>query len=67
MLSILVGLHSRLVTLRSDIAGELRREEGQGLVEYSLIILLIAVFCIAALKVLGGDISKLLEKVGNEL
>jgi pilus assembly protein Flp/PilA len=63
----ILGLYSRLQTVRSDLTSQLRAEDGQGLVEYGLIILLIAVFCIAALKILGGDIGKLLEKLGEEL
>ncbi len=36
------------------------QDEGQGLVEYGLIIALVAVVCIAALTLLGGNISTLL-------
>lgn len=38
-------------------------EEGQGLVEYGLIIGLVAVACIVALGVLSGNISTLLEGI----
>ena len=42
-------------------------ESGQGLVEYGLIIALIAVVCIAALTTLGGGIKGKLEEVHNKL
>jgi pilus assembly protein Flp/PilA len=43
------------------------REEGQGLVEYGLIIALIAVVCIGALTVLGGGIGDTLDEINNAL
>ncbi|MDY2788853.1 MAG: Flp family type IVb pilin [Atopobium sp.] len=42
-------------------------ESGQGLVEYGLIIALIAVVCIAALTALGGGIKGKFEEVKNKL
>ena len=39
-------------------------EEGQGLAEYALILALIAIVAIVALLFLGGEISKILSKVG---
>ncbi len=44
-----------------------RVEEGQGLVEYSLIIGLVAVICVAALTVMGGQAAALLSGLGNAL
>ena len=46
-------------------AGE--REEGQGLVEYALILVLVSIVAIAALKALGGSISGILNTVANTL
>lgn len=43
------------------------RDEGQGMVEYGLIIALIAVVVIAALVLLGGRISHLFGSVANNL
>ena len=52
----------------SGLLARLRREEdGQGLAEYALILLFIAVVCIAALVFLGTSISSLLSAVGNKL
>ena len=42
-------------------------EEGQGMVEYGLIIGLIALAVILALSLLGPKISEMFEKVNNEL
>ena len=43
------------------------REEGQALVEYALILAMIAVVTIAALQALGVDVSKILDKVATSL
>ena len=42
-------------------------EEGQALIEYALVLALIAIVTIAALKALGGDISLLLHRVGSQM
>ena len=47
--------------------GHLRREEGQGLVEYALILALIAILVIVALKFLQPQISNTLNNVSNNL
>jgi pilus assembly protein Flp/PilA len=44
-----------------------RREEGQGLAEYALILALIAIVAIVALFFLGGQISTVLSDVGNSI
>jgi pilus assembly protein Flp/PilA len=44
-----------------------RGEEGQGLAEYALILVFIAVVAIVALGVLGTDISNILKEVGEKL
>ena len=44
-----------------------RDEDGQGLVEYALIIALVSVFLIAALKVLGTDIGEVFSRIGGSL
>lgn len=53
-------VHAALTALR-------RREEGQTLVEYALIIALIAVGLIVALIFLQDEIQELFSDVGNEL
>ena len=39
------------------------RQEGQGLVEYALIILLISVVVIVVLVILGGEVSNIFYKI----
>ena len=43
------------------------REEGQGLAEYGLILALIAVVCIGALTLLGGNISTTLNNLAGSI
>jgi pilus assembly protein Flp/PilA len=62
----------RLMVLPGGLEGTLRnrlegKEEGQGLVEYGLIIALIAVAAVAALGALSGKISGALTTIGNSL
>jgi len=44
-----------------------RNEEGQGLVEYVLIIALVAIVVIAALTFLGTQVGTKINYVGNQL
>jgi pilus assembly protein Flp/PilA len=44
-----------------------RREEGQGLAEYALILALIAIIAIVALIFLGGQVSQILSTVGSSV
>ena len=43
------------------------REEGQGLVEYALILVLIAIVVIGVLTMLGGKVSTVFSKVNSSL
>ena len=45
----------------------LRRDEGQGLAEYALILSLIAIIAIVALVFLGSQVSSLLSTVGQSV
>jgi pilus assembly protein Flp/PilA len=45
----------------------LRKEEGQGLAEYALILALIAVIAIGALVFLGSQISGILSTIGKAI
>lgn len=45
----------------------LRKEDGQGLAEYALILALIAVLVIGAVTFLGGSIDDILSEVGQEI
>jgi len=44
-----------------------RKEEGQGLVEYAIILALVAIVVIGSMKVLGPKLSCTFEKVNNSL
>ena len=41
------------------------KEEGQGLAEYALILVLVAIVCVAALLLLGGNINSVLCNVAD--
>ena len=43
------------------------REEGQALVEYALILSLIAIFCVGALTLLGQNVNTILNAIANGL
>jgi Flp pilus assembly pilin Flp len=45
----------------------LRRAEGQALIEYALIISMIALIAIAALSLTGTNVSNLLHKIAGEV
>jgi Flp pilus assembly pilin Flp len=60
MLSCLVGLMSPVIDV-------LRREEGQGLAEYALILGSIAAIAVLALVFIGSDITSLLSKIASDL
>jgi pilus assembly protein Flp/PilA len=46
---------------------ELRSEEGQALVEYGLILALVAVVCIAALTALGINVAAQLQAIADAI
>jgi Flp pilus assembly pilin Flp len=60
MLSFLIDLHSRMIDT-------LRREEGQGLTEYALILVFVSVVAIVALKLLGNNITSVLNEVAGKI
>jgi pilus assembly protein Flp/PilA len=44
-----------------------REEEGQGLVEYALIIVLVSIVAVAALTLLGTTVSGVFDTISGEL
>jgi pilus assembly protein Flp/PilA len=58
---------ARMLAMQAWIKRHLRREEGQGLVEYALILALIAILVIIALKFLQPQISNTLNNISNSL
>jgi pilus assembly protein Flp/PilA len=57
----------RLLTFQLRLGRFLSEDRGQGLTEYALILALIAVVAIAALTLLGGKVSSVLDTVGRSL
>ena len=58
-----VKIHGAFLALRD----RLERQEGQALVEYALILALIAVLSIAILQALGVNVSRIFNKVNTQL
>lgn len=58
-------LYTYLNALLNELVAE--REEGQGLVEYALIIVLVAIVVIAALTLLGDQISSVFSRISDTL
>jgi len=58
---------NRLALIGLGDISQLRREEGQTLIEYALILVLIAVVVIGVVTLLGGQISSIFNKVQNAL
>lgn len=52
---------------QSFVVSKLQREDGQALVEYALILALIAVVSIGVLTALGGGVSAELQKIADKL
>ena len=50
-----------------NFPSKLNREEGQGLVEYALILLLIAMAVIGAIKLFGDELLKTYQDITNAI
>jgi pilus assembly protein Flp/PilA len=53
-----------LALIRVYLTGD---DEGQGLVEYALILALVAIVVIVALQFLGGQVSSIMHTVGDSV
>ena len=60
MLKLYVAAMNKLASVKNFFA---KKEEGASLVEYGLLVGLIAAVCIATIGLLGGDIKSLFTKV----
>ena len=60
-------MYMKLLVAYGDLRDRLVRQEGQALVEYALIISLIAVETIAALQLTGNSIVKIFNNISSEL
>ena len=56
-----------LAYMRARLSGSVKSETGQTLVEYALIISLIAIAAVLALGFLSGKINGLFSKTGSQL
>jgi pilus assembly protein Flp/PilA len=53
--------------MRSFLLSDFRHEDGQALVEYALIIFLVALVCIGALGAIGVQVNNILNAVAGAL
>jgi pilus assembly protein Flp/PilA len=63
----MLRIQAELYRVYAAVRDRLEREEGQALVEYALILALIAVVSIAILQLIGVNVSKVLNKVNTSL
>jgi pilus assembly protein Flp/PilA len=63
----MIHLPSELTRAYLALRGRLDREEGQALVEYALILALIAVVSIAILTALGVNVSRVFNSVNTQI
>ena len=52
-----------MLALRSFV----RRDEGQDLLEYALLVALIALFCVGAIQLAGTNVSNIFTEIANAL
>ena len=64
MVDFLTELYVKAV---NSLSAKLKNEEGQGLVEYALILVLIAIVVIAIMKVMGRTTSNVFSEVTSNL
>jgi pilus assembly protein Flp/PilA len=58
---------NRFINMKLALARLLEEDEGQGLTEYALILVFIAIIAILALTFLGTSVSNVLSTVGNSV
>jgi len=56
-----------MMKVMKKVVGFVKNEEGQGLVEYALILALVALLVVIALKFLGGTVANTYNNIGNAL
>jgi Flp pilus assembly pilin Flp len=49
--------------MKTEISGRLREEKGQSLVEYALILVLVAAVAVTGLTVFGGGVANLYQTI----
>jgi pilus assembly protein Flp/PilA len=63
----MLNIQAKAYSVYAAMRDRLGREEGQALVEYALILALIAVVTIAVLQAIGVNVSSILNKVSTSL
>ena len=63
----MLNIYGKAFGLYGAVRDRMAREEGQALVEYALILALIAVVTIAVLQLIGVNVSSILNKVNSSL
>jgi pilus assembly protein Flp/PilA len=63
----MLKIYAKAYSLYAAVRDRMTDEEGQALVEYALILALIAVVTIAVLQAIGVNVSKILDKVSTSL
>jgi pilus assembly protein Flp/PilA len=63
----MLNIYAKAFGLFAGVRDRMAREEGQALVEYALILALIAVVTIAVLQAIGVNVSTILNKVSTSL
>jgi len=61
------GVTMRVTVLRSRLVGTVRGEEGQGLVEYVLILILISLVAVTIMSTVGQSLIPPFQSVANTL
>jgi Flp pilus assembly pilin Flp len=67
MLQLYVAAQSRLHNTRDFLAGLRKDESGAGILEYTLVVGLMAVFIAAAFTALQGNITTAMTNIGTKL
>jgi pilus assembly protein Flp/PilA len=57
----------KLIVAYGELRERLSRQDGQALVEYALIVSLIAIVAVAALALTGRNVTQILSNIGNDL
>lgn len=58
---------ARALQVKMAVAKLRREEEGQGMVEYGLILVLVSLVAIGALTIMGGEVNNAFTEAGNTL
>ncbi len=67
MSDLMLELAVWIETMKADLARALRAERGQGMVEYGLILALVAIAAVVVLVAIGGQLGKVFQDISNKL